>query len=271
MKFRFMNKGGNLMLTIDVLQDENRLVKEIDRHAQDLRIDVSAYKEKVLRMMSPDFTREERVNLLIKTALENIDESEPDWTYLAARMYLQELYTQAGINRNYDAAVRPYGSFYELVQLLTEKGLYADLLLNKYTKEEIEACGRLINQDRDDLFNYLGLHTLATRYLARDHSQNTYEVPQERWLVIEMNIMQDEDPSRRLDYVEEAYWALSNLYMTVATPTLNNAGKSHGQLSSCFIDTVDDSLQAIYDSNTDIAKLSKNGGGIGVYMGKVRS
>ena len=59
--------------------------------------------------------------------------------------------------------------------------------------------------------------------------------------------------------------------MTVATPTLSNAGKPHGQLSSCFIDTVDDSLQGIYDSNTDIATLSKYGGGIGVYMGKVRS
>src|SRR5699024_12409910 len=47
-------------------------------------------------------------------------------------------------------------------------------------------------------------------------------------------------------------------------------GKTHGQLSSCFIDSVDDNLQSIYDVNTDVAQLSKNGGGIGVYMGKVR-
>ena len=59
--------------------------------------------------------------------------------------------------------------------------------------------------------------------------------------------------------------------MTVATPTLANAGLAHGQLSSCFIDTVDDSLIGIYNSNTDVARLSKDGGGIGVYMGKVRS
>ncbi|MEV2911683.1 ribonucleoside-diphosphate reductase subunit alpha, partial [Paenibacillus larvae] len=60
-------------------------------------------------------------------------------------------------------------------------------------------------------------------------------------------------------------------YMTVATPTLANAGLSFGQLSSCFIDTVDDSLRSIYDSNTDVAMLSKNGGGIGVYVGKLRA
>src|SRR5690625_3292039 len=90
-------------------------------------------------------------------------------------------------------------------------------------------------------------------------------------MIIAMHLMQDEDESKRIELVLEAYWALSNLYMTVATPTLTNAGKTHGQLSSCFIDTVDDSLQSIYNSNTDIATLSKNGGGIGVYMGKVRA
>lgn len=59
--------------------------------------------------------------------------------------------------------------------------------------------------------------------------------------------------------------------MTVATPTLANAGKVGGQLSSCFIDTVDDSLQGIYDSNTDVARVSKHGGGVGAYLGYVRS
>src|SRR5699024_12343573 len=90
-------------------------------------------------------------------------------------------------------------------------------------------------------------------------------------MIIAMHLMQNEPQKRRRELVVEAYWALSNLYMTVATPTMNNAGKTHGQLSSCFIDTVDDSFQSIYDSNTDVAKLSKNGGGMGVYMGNGRA
>src|SRR5699024_6420661 len=112
---------------------------------------------------------------------------------------------------------------------------------------------------------------LATRYLATDHDKNIYELPQERWMIIAMHLMQNEEQKKRRSLVVEAYWALSHLYMTVATPTLANAGKTHGQLSSCFIDTIDDSLQSMYGSNTDIAKLSKIGGGIGVYMGKVRA
>jgi ribonucleoside-diphosphate reductase alpha chain len=83
--------------------------------------------------------------------------------------------------------------------------------------------------------------------------------------------MQDEDVAKRNQLVAESYWALSNLYMTVATPTLSNTGLASGQLSSCFIDTVDDDLVSIYNSNTDVARLSKGGGGIGIYMGKVRS
>lgn len=83
--------------------------------------------------------------------------------------------------------------------------------------------------------------------------------------------MKNETRTKRLDFVKESYWALSHLYMTVATPTLANAGKSLGQLSSCFIDTVEDSLDGIYLNNWDIARLSKDGGGIGVYYGKVRA
>src|SRR5690625_6736727 len=90
-------------------------------------------------------------------------------------------------------------------------------------------------------------------------------------MIIAMYLMLKEPREKRIALIEEAYWALSNLYMTVATPTLANAGLSHGQLSSCFIDTVDDSLIGIYDSNTDVARLSKDGGGIGTYLGKVRS
>ncbi|EAD2948923.1 ribonucleoside-diphosphate reductase subunit alpha, partial [Listeria monocytogenes] len=128
-----------------------------------------------------------------------------------------------------------------------------------------------IDPEKDKLFTYNGLYLLATRYLATDSERNVYELPQERWLTIALYLMQNEPKEKRMKLVEEAYWALSNLYMTVATPTLANAGKVGGQLSSCFIDTVDDSLQGIYDSNTDVARVSKHGGGVGAYLGYVRS
>ncbi|MFS0673311.1 ribonucleoside-diphosphate reductase subunit alpha [Ornithinibacillus sp. 179-J 7C1 HS] len=220
--------------------------------------------------ISDDYTFEKSIDVLIKRALENIDEANPNWTFVAGRLLLQKLYYQAANNRNFDPELK-YGNFYHLIEALTEEGIYTPNLLKKYTKEEVDTLAKNINPNQDLQFTYLGLYTLANRYLATNHDKHTYELPQERWMIIAMHLMQDEDSTKRLDLVLEAYWALSNLYMTVATPTLANAGKTHGQLSSCFIDTVDDSLQSIYDSNTDIAKLSKNGGGIGVYMGKIRA
>jgi len=203
-------------------------------------------------------------------SLNKIAMDQPNWTYLAANLYLNELYEKAATNRNYNRALK-YGSLYELLQELTSKGIYSDELLNSYSKEEILELGDVIDPDKDHLFTYIGLFLLADRYLARDYERNIYELPQERFMIIAMTLMEHEEREVRLTYVKEAYWALSNLYMTVATPTLSNAGKSFGQLSSCFIDTVEDSLDGIYLNNWDIARLSKDGGGIGVYYGKVRA
>lgn len=243
--------------------------QKVEKASQNLNINKDEWYEKAEKIIHTNSSEAKLEDALINVALENMDEASPNWGFAAARIYVEKLYREASKNRGYTKG--SYGSFYALLEQLTEKGIYTPNLLQKYAKDDIEAFGKAIQPERDQLFNYLGIYTVATRYLATDHEKNVYELPQERWMVIAMHIMQDEPADKRQEYVLEAYWALSNLYMTVATPTLTNAGKTHGQLSSCFIDTVDDSLQSIYDSNTDIAKLSKNGGGIGVYMGKIRA
>lgn len=254
------------------LTDSNELIsKLVEKATAGIDVVNEDFIQKAFRAIPEDAAPERITEVLVKKALENIDEANPNWTFVASRFYLEDLYRQAAENRDYDRQHGDYGGLYDLISVLTEKGIYSTNIIDKYSKEDITTLSELIQPERDLLFNYLGLYTFATRYLATDHEKNTYELPQERWMVIAMYLMQDEKEEHRLELVKEAYWALSNLYMTVATPTMTNAGKTHGQLSSCFIDTVDDSLQSIYDSNTDIAKLSKNGGGIGVYMGKVRA
>ncbi|PJW16863.1 ribonucleoside-diphosphate reductase subunit alpha [Geobacillus sp. WSUCF-018B] len=236
------------------------------------RLSLDEYVERVWQLLSrkESVTVEQLHQTAILEGLSYIDEEEPDWTFVCARLYLRQLYREAARQRGYDERKR-YGDFYSLLVALTEQGVYSPFLLERYTKEEVDAIGAFLDPEKDKLFTYIGLRTLADRYLARDYERRLYELPQERFLVIAMTLMANEPQKQRLALVKEAYWALSNLYMTVATPTLANAGKSYGQLSSCFVDTVDDSLQGIYDSNTDIANLSKSGGGIGVYLGKIRS
>ncbi|MFY7752741.1 MAG: ribonucleoside-diphosphate reductase subunit alpha [Exiguobacterium acetylicum] len=234
-------------------------------------LDIDRYTERAIRALEGKSLQADQVyELLTMHALDMLKAEEPNWTFVATATYLNRLYLEAGENRGYAAEER-YGSLYTLIEKLTEIGIFTKHLLDAYSKEDINELSATIDPSRDHLFTYIGLRTLADRYLARDHVKNLYELPQERFMVIAMTLMQNEPKERRLELVKESYWALSNLYMTVATPTLSNAGKSYGQLSSCFIDTVDDSLRGIYDSNTDVATLSKGGGGIGVYMGKIRS
>lgn len=268
-------EGGNRRMPFDQARLE-RTVHSV--HGEFPQLDVADYLRSVLGQIArrQQLSADEMVDLLIREAESRIDLTAPDWEHFAARLYLRRLYKRASKNRFYDATLK-YGSYVGLQESLADRNVYSIDILKAYSKDELEEAGQMIEPERDTLFAYNGLYLLATRYLATDHSRAVYELPQERWLTIALYLMQhehehgDRSRRRRMLLVREAYWALSNLYMTVATPTLVNAGKVGGQLSSCFIDTVDDSLQGIYDSNTDVARVSKHGGGVGAYLGYVRS
>lgn len=252
--------------------DISRLERFIGEAFQNTSLDSTDYVNKLVRFVEKrdEYKASALTKQLILNALEEMSLEEPEWEKVALHIKLKEIYKEASKNRGYKADVK-YGSFYGLIQQLTTIGIYDKALLDKYSKEEVVAIEAMINPEQDKLFNYAGLYTLIDRYLTKDYEGNLFELPQERFMVIAMTTLQNEKKDKRLELIKEAYWALSNLYMTVATPTLLNAGKSYGQLSSCFIDTVEDSLDGIYNNNTDVARLSKNGGGLGVYMGKVRS
>ena len=239
----------------------SRIIDVIEEASKQYSIDAT---ELVKRLKELNYSDTESHQQALSYALNRISIDQPNWTFVAASLYLEDLYKKVSEIRGYCRS-KKYGDFYDLIKGLTDKGIYSKDLLKQYSIDEINELKMEINPTRDHLFNFIGLFLLADRYLAKDHDKNLYELPQERFMVIAMTIMQQEKKDKRMELVKEAYWALSNLYMTVATPTLANAGKSHGQLSSCFIDTVDDSLDGIYLNNWDIARLSKDGGGIGVY------
>lgn len=250
---------------------ENATVFIKDIEQQHTELDFTDFKEKVVKTLDhKDMSIDQLENLLILTAVERISSLEPGWTYVAAECYLKRLYRLSSDSRKTNEA-KGYGSLYELISMLDQMGIYESKLLKCYSKVEIDFLEKVIDPEKDRLFTYIGLLTMAERYLARSHQGEFLELPQERFMIIAMTLLANEHKEKRMELIKEAYWALSNLYMTVATPTLSNAGKSYGQLSSCFIDTVEDDLRSIYDSNTDVSTLSKNGGGIGIYLGKIRS
>lgn len=258
-------KTGNRELPFD----EGRLWRYFQRVSPSTPKEV--FNKVVGEITAKEKYKAEDINpLIVKTLITEVDELNPQYEFEAALFYTHDLYKKASQNRSYDSKEK-YGDYYSLLKKLAGEGIDAPNILEKYSKEEINQAMKMIDPEKDKLLKHAGVHALSTRYNTKGYNKEVYELPQERWMTIAMYLMQDEDKEKRMELVEEAYWAMSNLYMTTATPTLANSGKRIGQLSSCFIDTVDDSLKGIYNSNTDVAEASKYGGGIGVYMGKVRS
>ena len=204
--------------------------------------------------------------LLTRAAAELTTQEEPGWERIAGRLrsyHFHKELKKAEESRNLH-------SFYDKLVYLTEQGLYGAYILEHYSKEEVEELAKFIDQSRNDLFGYSGLDLLLSRYLIRDHQHVVLESPQEMYLGISMHLAMKEKENR-LQYVKEFYDMMSLHQVTMATPTQSNARKPYHQLSSCFIDTVPDSLDGIYQSISKFADVSKYGGGMGMYFGKVRS
>ena len=214
----------------------------------------------------PGMTQAELLAVLTKAAVELTSPEAPQWELIAARflnfsfrLQLEEELLRRGI-----------GSFYEKLVYLTREGLYGEYILQNYTKAELEEAAGFIRQKRDGRFTWSGLDLLLKRYVIRTRQHVALETPQEMFLGIALHLAMNEKQGR-MAWVRRFYDMLSLMQVTMATPTLSNARKPYHQLSSCFIDTVPDSLEGIYRSIDSFAKVSKFGGGMGLYFGKVRA
>lgn len=222
--------------------------------------------EKFSSFYKPEMTPNERLTALIKAAVELTTQEAPDWEFIAARLLNFQLSKKLTEQAEFAGVL----SFYEKLRYLTDEGLYGSYILASYSPEEIEEAAGFICPERDKLFNYSGLDMLVKRYLIRTRSHEPIESVQEMYLGIALHLAMPERHNR-LQWVRKFYDLLSKLEVTMATPTLANARKPYHQLSSCFIDTVPDSLEGIYRSIDNFAMVSKFGGGMGMYFGKVRA
>lgn len=240
--------------------------KEIQRDFPDEAYNLKLLADKLSGFMKRDMNSDERLSAVIKAAIELTTQDAPDWEFIAARLYHFKLTKKLEAQ----AEMRGIRSFYEKLQYLTAKGLYGAYILEAYTPEEIEEATTFMRPERNKLFNYSGLSLLAKRYLICTHAHEPIESVQEMYLGIALHLALPEK-TNRLHWVQKFYDMLSMLQVTMATPTLSNARKPYHQLSSCFIDTVPDSLEGIYRSLDNFAMVSKFGGGMGMYFGKVRA
>lgn len=244
----------------------NQVLKKIQKDFKDKVYSLEHLKTKYLAFYKPEMNTKDKLTMLIKAAVELTTQEASRWEFIAGRLLL----IQFELKLSEDIRNRGIHNFYEKVEYLTKEGLYGSYILEHYSKEEIDLFETYMDHSRNELLNYSGLELLIKRYVIHSRSNVPLEDIQEMYLGIAMHLAMLEKKNRN-EWVRKFYDMLSKLQVTMATPTLSNARKPYQQLSSCFIDTVPDSLDGIYRSIDNFAKVSKFGGGMGMYFGKVRA
>lgn len=230
------------------------------------KYELSRLTAKYSAMNKADMDVDSRLELLTKAAAELTTKEDPMWEKIAGTL----LYHSFSRELKRTEANFAINGFHDKLKYLTAEGLYGKYILENYSKKEVDEIEMLIDDERNYLFTYAGLDLLIHRYLIHNHRHVSLESPQEMYMGIAMHLAMNEKEDR-IGWVKKFYDMMSSHKVTMATPTQSNARKPYHQLSSCFIDTVPDSLDGIYASISKFADVSKFGGGMGMYFGKVRS
>lgn len=204
-------------------------------------------------------TSREIQETLIKTAVDKIDIDSPNWTFVASRLFLYDLYHR----------VNGYTGYGPLKEYFERGEAAGRILLGLRDKYDMEELDKYIEPERDLQFNYLGVKTLYDRYLIKDKHGDPIELPQHMFMAIAMFLAQNE--TDHMGWAKKFYDMVSKFEVMLATPTLSNARTPRHQLSSCYIGSTPDNIEGIFDSYKEMALLSKFGGGIGWDWTQVRS
>ncbi len=251
--------------------DINRLAAVVN-HACDGLEDVSADSilEESIKNLYDGVSVSDMKSSLVMSARTKV-EQEPNYTYVTARILLDELRSEAlsflGIAE--ESSHPEMQKYYpEAFKAYIDKGVELQMLDPILKEFDLKKLGEAIDHDRDYQFTYLGLQTLYDRYFI--HYQDTrYELPQIFFMRVAMGLAVEEKDKE--DRAIEFYKLLSSFDYMSSTPTLFNSGTLRPQLSSCYLTTIPDDLDGIFGAMKDNALLSKWAGGLGNDWSPVRA
>lgn len=246
-------------------KDLMEIISKVQREFDSQRYPIESLYFKFESFTKPEMNDKEILDAVIRAASELTSKEAPDWEIIAARFLSYKINLEI---REEEERYDIY-DFKSKIKFLTDKNLYGAYILENYSSADIDELQKYLDYKRDDIFTYSGLDLLRKRYLITTYDGRLVERVQEMFMGIAMHLAIPEKD--KVAFAKRLYDILSTLKATMATPTMTNARKPFNQLSSCFIETVPDTLKGIYRSITNFAEVSKHGGGMGMYFGKVRA
>jgi ribonucleoside-diphosphate reductase alpha chain len=243
--------------------DINRLKTVVSEACQDLT-DVNAEQiiQDTLRNLYDGIPAHEVSKALI-ISTRPLVEKEPNYTYVAARLLLDDLRSEAlqFLNLKESATYSEMTAFYpDYLKAFISRAVELKLLDPRLLEFDLVKLGQALKPERDLNYTYLGLQTLYDRYFLHSMGKR-FELPQVFLMRVAMGLAIEEKD--RIERTIEFYDLLSSHDYMSSTPTLFNSGTLRPQLSSCFLTTVPDDLDAIFSAIKDNALLSKFAGGLG--------
>ena len=201
---------------------------------------------------------------------------EPQWTLVGGRLEMMNIWSDVEYDRGFNYKELPFSEF---ISRQINLGVYDETHLKIYSNQELDEIGKLIEPCYDLVYDLAASRLWKTRYLlsaVNSETKKSYisELPQEALLVSALILASQELPQNRVKFATEVFDQLRQRKISLATPMLGNIRKPSGSASSCFINTIDDSLLedgGIMKVLTDIASISKNGGGVGTCISKLRA
>lgn len=226
-----------------------------------LEVNMIELESKIDSIYQENITTKKIQESFINQAVSMVSFEESDWTYVAGRLQMMEIEREVYHNRGFS-----YGDLEKTIEYLMSRNIY-DNRFEKYSKDEIRELSNYIVPERDMLYDYAGSNMFINRYLLK-WKGDIVELPQEVFMCISMLLaINEKDKVKR---AKEFYDFLSQKKISLATPILANLRVIKGNLASCFITAMDDNIESIFYNIDTIAKISKNGGGVGLNLSRIR-
>lgn len=226
-----------------------------------LEVNMIELESKIDSIYQENITTKKIQESLINQAVSMVSFEESDWTYVAGRLQMMEIEREVYHNRGFS-----YGDLEKTIEYLMSRNIY-DNRFEKYSKDEIRELSNYIVPERDMLYDYAGSNMFINRYLLKWEG-DIVELPQEVFMCISMLLSINEKD--KVNRAKEFYDFLSQKKISLATPILANLRVIKGNLASCFITAMDDNIESIFYNIDTIAKISKNGGGVGLNLSRIR-
>lgn len=210
--------------------------------------------------------RTEEIDLALIESAKQLFSKDPNYSYVAARLLLSCIYKEV-LKESVDSDTFESDyqtSFIKNTKRLVKEGYADPRLLNLDLKKLSEA----IKPERDFKFKYLGIKNLKDRYLFKI-DEKVVELPQSLWMRVAAGLcVNEENPE---EWAIKFYDMYSTFRANAATPTLFNSGMKHSQTASCFLATINDSIDGIFDQFLQEARKSKWAGGLGLDVTPLRA